>query len=257
MTTNELSDTMTKLGLHYLGSNVMEFCARATKQKLSCYQIVEQIVRLEQEERLRRGLIRRVNGAGLGRYKPLSEFDWAWPRKINRDGIEDLITAKFVEEPANVIIFGPSGTGKTMLAKNIAYAAASVGHTALFVSASEMLSDLERQESPRLLKLRLARYTKPKVLVVDEVGYLSYSPRAADLMFQLVNRRHEGLSTVITTNLAFKDWGTIFPGAACLVAMIDRLTHRAEIIAIDAESYRKKEASERKQSKNQKKREKP
>jgi DNA replication protein DnaC len=252
MTTNDLVNQLSKLGLHYLAEHIMDFCAKATTKKLSPYQIVEHIARFEQEEKLRRGLVRRIEGAGLGRYKPLSEYDWAWPKKINREAVEELMTVKFVDEPANVIIFGPAGVGKTMIAKNIAFAAASFGHTALYVSASDLLSDLERQESPRLLKLRLGRYTKPKVLVIDEVGYLSYSSRAADLMFQLINCRHEGLSTIITTNLGFKDWGTVFPGAACLVALIDRLTHRAEILSIDGESYRRKEANERKQRRSKK-----
>ncbi len=251
MTTNDLTIHLANLGLHYLAENIMDFCSRATRNKLSPYQIIEQIAHLEQEEKLRRGLIRRFNAANLGRYKPMSEFDWAWPKKINRDAIDDIMTMKFVEEPANVIIFGPSGTGKTMIAKNIAYSAVSAGHTAHFISASEMLSDLERQESPRLLKLRMMRYAKPKVLVIDEVGYLSYSTRAGDLMFQLLNARHE-VSTVITTNLAFKDWSQTFPGSACLVAMLDRLTHRAEIVAIEAESWRNKEANERKTNKAKK-----
>lgn len=211
-----------------------------------------QIAHLELQERLRRGSLRRVNGAVLGRYRPLSEFDWAWPKKINRDAIEELMTLKFIEEPANIVIFGPSGVGKTMIAKNIAYQAALHGHSALYTEASEMLSDLERQESPRLLKLRLSRYSKPKLLVIDEVGYLSYSNRAADLMFQLISRRHERTSTIVTTNVAFKDWATVFPGAACMVALIDRLTHRAEIVPIEGDSYRRKEAGERKQKKGKK-----
>ncbi len=246
--TNDLKDSLIKLGLHYLADHMMDFCAHVTKNKLSPYQLIEQLTTLEQNERLKRGLIRRLNSACLSRYKPISEYDWAWPKKIDRDAIEELMTVYIGVETANSVIFGPSGVGKTMIAKNIAYAAVLAGHTALFTSASEMLSDLERQESPRLLKQRILRYAKPKVLIIDEVGYLSYSPRAADLMFQLVNARHD-VSTIITTNLAFKDWIQTFPGSACLVAMLDRLTHRAEIISIDANSWRNKEATERKSRK--------
>ena len=140
------------------------------------------------------------------------------------------MTLNFLSEPANAIIFGSSGVGKTMIAKNIAYQSALAGHSALFVEASEMLSDLERQESPRLLKLRMSYYARPSVLVIDEVGYLSYSSRAADLIFQLVSRRHEKVCTIVTTNVAFKDWNTIFPGAACMVALIDR-QHQGTVYA--------------------------
>jgi DNA replication protein DnaC len=98
----------------------------------------------------------------------------------------------------------------------------------------------------------MSHYARLSVLIIDEVGYLSYSNRAADLMFQLVSRRHEKVSTIVTTNEAFKDWNTVFPGAACMVALIDRLTHRAEIIAIEWDSYRRKEAAERKQKRTKK-----
>jgi len=257
ITTDELKNRFQKLGFHYLADHVADFCAGAAKKKLSAYELVEQLAYLEQQERMHRGSLRRVNAAVLGRYRPLSEFDWAWPKKINRDAIDELMTLKFIDEPANVVIFGPSGVGKTMIAKNIAYQAALMGHSALYTEASEMLSDLERQESPRLLKLRLSRYSKPRLLVIDEVGYLSYSSKAADLMFQLISRRHERSSTIITTNVAFKDWTTVFPGAACMVALIDRLTHRAEIISVEGESYRRKEASERKHKKPKKEHEDP
>ena len=252
MLTDELKALLMNLGLHYLAKNMADFCAQATKRRLSPLEIAALIARLETDERSRRGILRRVNSAALGRFRSMAEFDWAWPKKISREMVEDLMTIKFLEEPANVVIFGPSGVGKTMIAKNLAYQAAMEGHASLFVEASEMLQDLERQESPRLLKLRMARYAKPKLLVIDEVGYLSYSNRAADLLFQLLNRRHEKVSTIISTNVAFKDWGTIFPGAACMIALIDRLTHRAEILAIEGDSYRRKEAGERKRAKAKK-----
>lgn len=152
--------------------------------------MIERMISCEEKESLDRGVARRVQSSCIGRFKPLSEFDWSWPKQINRATVEDLMTLKFVEEPANVIIFGSAGVGKTTIAQNIAYEAAIRGHSTLFVQTLDMITDLEKQESPRLLKQRLARYTRPKVLVIDEVGYLSFSSQAADLLFQVITRRH-------------------------------------------------------------------
>ena len=132
--------------------------------------------------------------------------------------------------------------GKTMIAKNIAHAAILAGQSALFVSASEMLLDLSKQDTARGLEGRLRHYAAPHVLICDEIGYLSYDNSAADLLFQIVSRRYEKRPTVLTTNLAFASWNTVFPNAACATALIDRLTHHSEIISIEGESYRKREA---------------
>ena len=249
MTNQTIEKQLNQLGFHYLAHHHADFCAQAAKSKLSPYQMIERIISCEEKENLDRGVARRIQSSCIGRFRPLNEFDWSWPKQINREMVDDLMTLKFIDEPANAIIFGSSGVGKTTIAQNIAYEAAIRGHSTLFVHASDMLADLERQESPRLLKQRLTRYTRPKVLVIDEVGYLSYSTQAADLLFQVITRRHEVAATIITTNLAFKEWHTVLPGAACLVALIDRLTHRAEILAIEAESYRKKESMVRNQLK--------
>ena len=153
-----------------------------------------------------------------------------------------ILTLDFLDRGDNVVLVGAHGLGKTMLAKNIAHQAVLAGHSALFTTAADLLLDLNGQETARALERRLRHYTRPALLVCDEVGYLGYDARAADLIFQLVSRRYEHRSLLITTNLPFKRWDTVFPNASCAVALIDRLTHHAEILRIEGRSYRRREA---------------
>ncbi len=135
--------------------------------------------------------------------------------------------------------------GKSTIARNIAYQAVLAGHTVRFTSAAQMLNELAAQDGDHALRRRLALYARPRLLVIDEVGYLSYSNRHADLLFEIVSRRYEEKSTLITTNRPFSEWNEVFPNAACVVSLIDRLIHHAEIIPIEGESFRLKEAKER------------
>src|SRR5207344_2304949 len=126
---------------------------------------------------------------------------------------------------------GPNGLGKSMLLKNLAHQAVLHGATSRFTLASDMLHDLAAQDSTTALARRLRRYTSPTLLAIDEVGYLSYDARYADLLFEVVTRRYEQQrSIVLTTNKPFGEWNQVFPNAACVVTLIDRLLHRAEII---------------------------
>lgn len=199
----------------------------------------------EQAERQRRSLERRLGSARLESFKPLADFDWQWPKKIDRAAIEELCSLEFLTETANVVLIGPNGTGKTMLAKNLVHLALLRGYSARFTTASAMLNDLAAQDSASALQRRLRHYCRPGILAVDELGYLSYNARAADLLFEVVSRRYHQRSTIITTNKVFADWKEVFPNAASVVALIDRLVHRAEIITIEGDSYRFKEARER------------
>ena len=174
----------------------------------------------------------------------MADFDWNSPKKIDRAAVERVMSLGFLERAENVVLVAPQGVGKTMIAKNLAHGTVLAGQNALFVSASDLLLDLNKQDTARALERRLAHYARPHVLCIDEIGYLSYDNRAADLLFQIVSRRYERRPIVLTTNLAFADWNTVFPNAACATALIDRLTHHAEIIAIDGESYRKREAEQ-------------
>ena len=169
-------------------------------------------------------------------YKPLCDFDWSWPKRCDRAAVNALMTLEFLTEAANVVLVGPNGVGKSTIAQNIAHQAVITGHTVLFTSAGQLLGDLAALDSDAALRRRLRHYTSPQLLVIDEVGYLSYSNRHADLMFELISRRYQNKSTLVTTNRPFAEWREVFPNAACVVSLVDRLLHNAEIVALEGDS---------------------
>lgn len=248
MTTDELKKQLNILNMRHLSANLDDFIAKATKNRLSPLAILEQVTKLELEESKRRSVESRLRSSRVNerKWRPIEDFDWNWPKTIDRLAVENLLSLAFLEEPANAILVGPSSLGKTMIARNLVYKAVMAGKNAIIIEAVDLIRQLEEIDSARTLRSRLQYFGRPSLLVIDEIGYLSYSQRAGDLLFQLISHRYEKTSTVVTTNLAFKDWGTIFPAAACVSALLERLLHRAEIISITGDSYRMKEADERK-----------
>ncbi len=240
----DLAGQLAALKLNRTADELDDFIARATKGRWAPRVLLEELARAEIAEREQRSLERRRRGAKLGRFKPIDQFDWNWPEKIDRDLIERALAGDLVGRRENLVMVAAQGLGKTMLARNIALQAVLQGFSALFVEASKMLLDLGAMDSARTLNRRLAHYARPDLLCIDEVGYLSYDARAADLLFEVVSRRYEQKSIVITTNLAFVDWPGIFPNASCVTALIDRLTHHADVCLIEGESYRRREAEE-------------
>lgn len=211
-----------------------------------------EILDWEEQTRTQRGLERRMRQARLGTFKPLEDFDWNWPKKIDRGQIEDLFRFTWLEDATNVVLAGPNGVGKTLIAKNLVHQAVLAGVNARFLTASELLNTLAEQESPTSLRRKVAFYTRPKLLAIDELGYLSYDTRYADLLFEVVSKRYENKSLLLTTNKAFGDWGEVFPNATSVVTLVDRLVHRCEVVPIEGDSYRLKESKQRARSRAKK-----
>lgn len=244
-TTTDLPRDLARLGLSHTASSLDDLVARATRSRMSPISLLETIVRAEIEDRARRSVERRLKRSRLGRFKPMADWDWNWPKGLDRASVERILTLDFIERAENVLVVGAQGLGKTMLAKNVAHLCVLAGRSALFTTASDLILDLGAQDSARALERRFRHYLRPHLLVIDEIGYLAYDARAADLLFQIVSRRYEQRSILVTTNLPFKHWDSVFPNASCAIALIDRLTHHSQIIRIEGQSYRRRQADAR------------
>lgn len=232
----ELMVKAKRLGFHGMVPNWDEYSSQPWLPKL---------LELEAEERRLRSFARRIRDAKIGQFKPLAEFDWDWPKRIDRELVAELFTFKFLQEAANVVFMSPNGLGKTMLAQNLAYEALRAGHGAKFVKASKLLDELPECDGAHARRRCLRKYSGMDLLVVDEGGYMRYGDHHADLLCEVISERYQNLSTVLTTNTPFKEWGDVFPNAACVVTLVDQLFHKAELVVIEGDSYRQKEAKER------------
>lgn len=238
--TISVADGLRGIGLCASREALDALLAHATKNRLSPAETLEQIVSLERRERDARNLASRTKNATLGAISPLDRFDWGFPRAIDRPMYEQFLTLGFAERRRNILFRGPSGVGKTCLAQNVGQRALEQGKTVCFSTVNGALADLLKQESIPAVERRMKRYTRPDLLILDELGYLPCDARSGDLLYNIINRRHERASTIISTNLAFKDWGSVFPGAACVVALVDRFTEHCHTFDIDGDSWRQR-----------------
>lgn len=251
--TTDLVELLRKIGIRASREAIEAWLVHAAKTKASPAQITEQLCTLEQREREVRNLARRAKIAALGTPKTLDRFDWNHPRAIDRELFDQLHSSlDFIRRGENVLLRGQAGVGKTTLAQSLGLRALERGYTVRFCTLPAALADLLKQESIPATERRLRRYTSPDLLVLDELGYVPCDSRAADLLFHIVSRRHEARAIVITTNLAFKQWGSVFHDASCLGALVDRFAQHCHVLDIDAESWRHKEALKRGKSRKPK-----
>ena len=204
--------------------------------------LLEALAYAEANERARRNLDRRAHAAALGTLKSLDSFEWNRPRSIDRVLVEKLTTLAFVDAGENVLLRGASGLGKTTIAKNLGLLALQKGLHVRFSTLADALTDVVKHDGLLARERRLKRYTRPDVLILDEVGYIPHDASSADILFHIVSSRHERASTIVTTNLPYKRWGEVFGGASSVQATVDRFAQHCHVVDVDGDSYRAKKS---------------
>jgi DNA replication protein DnaC len=243
--TNQLEADLRILGLNFMADNYSQLSTKAARDHIGHQDYLAGLTKGEIDLRNDRATARRIRNARFPAVKTLDQFNWSWPKKINRMAIQNLFRLQFMEDKANAIFLGTVGLGKTHLSAALGYTACLAGKSVLFTTAVDAINTLAAAQAASRLKVELKKYLTPSLLILDELGYLPIDKHGADLLFQVISQRYERGSTVITSNRAYKKWPEIFNNDSTLTsALLDRLLHHAETMVIEGPSYRMKDQIE-------------
>lgn len=233
------------LKLHFFLDNYKTLAKQAAEEQWDPLKFLAHLIEGETLLRRERSTERRIRLARFPVIKTLDQFQWSWPKQINRLQVQHLFRLDFIANKANVILLGGVGLGKSHLATALGYCACLKGHSVLFSTAIDVINTLAAAQKAACLKQELNKYLKPKLLILDELGYLPIDKLGADLLFQIISQRYEQGAIIITSNRAFKKWPEIFNNDSTLTsAILDRLLHHAETVTIEGKSYRMKDQIE-------------
>lgn len=237
-----LSEHLAQLRLSFLQENYQTFADQGARQQWTHLQYLGRLLEGETQRRQDRCIVRRIAAARFPVIKTLDQFNWNWPKKVNRAQVQHLFSLSFLKDKASVIFVGGVGLGKSHLAVALGHAACLQGHSVLFTTAVEAINTLSAAQAQYRLKAELKKFLAPTILVCDELGCLPIDKAGADLLFQIISGRYEKGSTVITTNQTYKNWARIFNNDTTITsAVLDRLLHHAETVVLEGKSYRMKD----------------
>lgn len=237
----KLKQTLAELQLTWMLDNHEYELAEAARKNRTAQDLLQRLLDGEVEARHERAITRRIKASKLKGVRSLDGFDFSWPEKINRDQVRHLFTLSFMRQATNVVFIGGVGLGKTHLAAALAREACLKRLPVLFTSAIDIVNNLAEARAHNNLAAAIRRYARPKLLVIDELGYLPLDKVGAELLFQVFCARYEVASTIITANLIYKDWIKTFANDATITAaVLDRINHHCETVIIEGESYRMK-----------------
>ena len=237
-----LAQQLDYLKLPFLKAQYDDLAQQAARQPWTHVDYLARLIDGQYQQRRERAVALHVKAARFPVIKTLEQFQWDWLKKINRLQVQNLFRLQFLEQNANAIFLGNVGLGKTHLATALGYAACLEGHSVLFANAINVINQLSAAQKGSRLKSELRKYLRPRLLILDEIGYLPIDQHGADLLFQVISQRYERGSIVLTTNKPFKQWASIFNNDATLAsAVLDRLLHHAETVVVEGTSYRMKD----------------
>lgn len=237
----DIKESLKYLKLTTIGKIYEEEAKKAAGSNSSHIEYFEKLITEEINDKMTKAIKKRIIKAKFPVIKTIEQYDFNYPKKINKQQILKLLDLRFIKEKENIIILGPTGVGKSHIGMALGYGACMGNVWTRYTTAIDIVNDLYASLSDKTFEIKLAKYTKPRILIIDELGYLPIDKKGADSIFQVISKRYEQGSIVLTSNLAFKEWGKIFSDNTTASAIIDRLVHHAEIIKIEGESYRLKE----------------
>jgi DNA replication protein DnaC len=235
---NQLVQSARALRLSGLLASLEMRLQEAASHQLPHEQFLELILQDEINVRSHRQIERRKKSASFRELKPLEDFDWQFNTSIKRSQIYDLATGQFIRQNRDVLLLGPPGVGKSCLAQAIGYGAIKAGFVVLYYSVFDLVRDLQAEQSAAEAQRTLHRFLKPDLLAIDDFGMKHFPPKSAEALLEIIVRRHQNRSTLMTSNRPIEEWGQLLGDVPAATAILDRFLEQAEIIPITGRSYR-------------------